>query len=596
LFETFKRVYLLVGRENPLRWVIVVVGAFVSSAVEMLGALLIYVMLGLVAAPEAGIELPVIGDLGELLGDTTDPGILQAIAVVIGLFFLVRLVVMVGFSYVKQRLAHNGGARLAGRLALGYLQLPYAHHLQRNSSELLRNAHHTVEDLAQQAFLSAITAISEAILVVGLVVVMVTVAPLETAMAVVLVGGVALLLFATVQPRLKRLGSGAQEQRKATLQTLQQALEGIRDVQVLRAEERFAAEYRQGRESVARSLYLRGTLNETPRLVIETTLIVFILTLFGVSMARGTPNAELLSTLGLFAYAGLRLQPSLQKLLHGLNSLRFAGPAVDQVTEDLELIGAEARSGSPPHLADTISFERELRFDAVSFTYPGADRPALIDVNLSIRPGEMLGVCGESGSGKTTVTDLLIGLLRPSAGRILVDGVDIADHRDAWFDRLGVVPQSVFLLDDTIRANVTFGGQPADEDELTQAIRLAQLDGVTAQLPLGLETVVGERGTRLSGGQRQRIAIARALYRRPSVLVLDEGTSALDNVTEASLLAALEGLRGRLTIIVVAHRISTIERCDRVAFMDASRLTQVGSVDELLAMRPAFREVSALDP
>jgi ATP-binding cassette, subfamily B, bacterial PglK len=589
--DTVRKIFWLVGRDNPARWVLLVIGAVVASGLEMLGAVLIYLLLAIIASPAGPLELPIVGDVRALAEGVDETSFLLWAAVVLGVFFLLRAGYFVFFTYVKNRLAHSAGERLSSRLADGYLRMPYAFHLRRNSSELIRNAHNSVEELAQYAFLSVIQVIAEFFLVVGLVLVMVIVAPAATGVAVLIVGSAAAVLLFTVQPRLRRLGVTAQEMRKRTLGSLQQSLHGIRDIRVLGVAPHFSRRYRADRRRLARTLYLRGTVIELPRLVIETSLVGFILLLFAASVAAGTATEELLSTLGLFAYAGLRIQPSLQKFVGGLNLIRFSESAVEHVYDDLRLVDEVDADVTEDR---DLTFEEAIRLEDVSFTYEGTDRPAVHDVNLVIRPGEVIGICGPTGGGKTTLTDLIVGLLEPTEGRVTVDDVDLRDRKPAWYRKLGVVPQMVFLVDDTLRRNIALGleDDEVDETALTRAVELAQLDDFVTQLPAGLDTVVGERGVRVSGGQRQRIAIARALYRQPEVLVFDEGTSALDNATESALIGALERLRGRHTIILVAHRLSTVRTSDRVVLIEDGRVGAVGSFERLRRVSASFRALT----
>jgi ABC-type multidrug transport system fused ATPase/permease subunit len=298
--------------------------------------------------------------------------------------------------------------------------------------------------------------------------------------------------------------------------------------------------------------------------------------------------------LGLFAYVGLKLQPSMQRIVRGINNLKFASAAIDDVHADLVLVEREApdlAEESPPPLP----FEREVLVEGVSFAYEGTDRPALKDVDLRIGAGEAIGICGPTGGGKTTLADLITGLLTPTSGRVIVDGVDIREHVRAWHSNLGVVPQMVFLVDDSLRRNIALGlpDKEIDEEAVSEAVHLAQLDEVVAALPQGLDTVVGERGVRISGGQRQRVSIARALYRQPKVLILDEGTAALDNSTEQKLMEALERLRGDHTIILIAHRLSTVRRCDRIVYVDEGRIAGTDTYDGLIRENTAFRRMSS---
>ena len=362
-----------------------------------------------------------------------------------------------------------------------------------------------------------------------------------------------------------------------TLRHLQQSLHGIRDIKVLGQEGYFANRYGRSRHRLARAFYLRATLTELPHTIIELSLVGFILVFFGFTIWNGGGSDAAVPILGLFAYVGLRLQPSLQRIVSGLNEIKFSAAPLEDVYADLRLIETLPRvtDGTTP-----LPFKDAIYVEDVCFQYEQTDRDALKTVNLTIRRGEQIGICGPTGGGKTTLVDIITGLLDPTSGRVAVDGHDLREHSRAWQRNLGVVPQTVFLIDDTMKRNIALGVADEDIDEvgLAEAVERGQLSDFVASLPDGLETAVGERGVRISGGQRQRIAIARALYRRPAVLIFDEGTSALDNATEAHVMGSMAFLRGKQTVILIAHRLSTVRNCDRVVFLEEGRVTGLGPV------------------
>jgi ATP-binding cassette, subfamily B, bacterial PglK len=593
VLATIRQAYDLVGRERPFRWVLLVVLALLVSGLEMVGAVLVYTLLAIVADPDGEIDLPLVGDLRERFDGGADDTLLLWTVAAMAVFFVVRAVVKVVSKYVQARVAHNAGARLSTRMFEGYLLWPYTMHLSRTTSELIRNGHQAVMDTIGQVVLPTIRTIAETFVVAGLLIVLVLLAPLATLAAVVVIGGTAALLMLLVQPRLKALGQIHHREARTTLSTMQQGLFGIRDVKVLGRERAFARSYGHSRVQMARAAYLREAAGQLPSILFELSLMAFIIGFFTFTIIRDGGAQDTLSVLGLFAYAGLRLQPSMQIIIQGLNSLKFAAAPLEDLHRDLQLMSEFGGSARP---AEALPFRSELRLEAVTFRYERADRDALRDIDLTIRPGEQIGICGPTGSGKTTLTDVVTGLLAPTAGRVTVDGHDLADAGTArrWHANLGIVAQMVFLTDDTLRRNIALGvaDEQIDDAALHEAVRLAQLEAFVAELPQGLDTTVGERGVRVSGGQRQRIAIARALYRRPEVLVFDEGTSALDNATEAQLMASIEALRGKHTIILVAHRLSTVRYSDRIVFLEHGRMTGTGTYDELRETNVAFREMA----
>lgn len=591
MLRTIRQTFDLIGREHPGRWVVLVALALLVSAFEIIGALLVYALLALVVDPGSAVELPLVGDLRGRFPTVDERSLLLSTVVAMAVFFLVRGAVRVAATYVQTRVAQNAGARLSNRLVEGYLRWPYAVHLRRHSAELIRNGHQAVLEMVDQLALPLIRVIAESLLVLGMLVLLTFIAPMATGLAIVVIGSAAGLLLLVVQPKLRYLGTVNHQASKTTLGAMQQALHGLRDIKVLGRESYFAGVYGTSRLEMSRARYLHMTVAQLPSIVIETALLGFILLFFTIALLGGAPAQSTLSVLGLFGYVGLRLQPSLRDIVVGLNSLKYSAAPLEDLHADLERIQATPlqTEGLP------LPFTEALRLDHVTFRYEGAAEEALVAIDLAIRPGEQIGVIGPTGGGKTTLVDVMVGLLEPTDGFVVVDGVDLREHARAWQRNIGIVPQMVFLTDDTLRRNIALGVDDAevDDDALREAVRLAQLENFVHALPDGLDTKVGERGVRVSGGQRQRIAIARALYRRPSVLLFDEGTSALDNATEAHLMSAVEGLRGERTIILVAHRLSTVRNCDRVVFVEHGRVTGVGSYDELAREHAAFRAMAS---
>jgi ATP-binding cassette, subfamily B, bacterial PglK len=580
MLDALRRCLGLLGPGHAGRWVVVVVLAVIASALEVLGALLVFALLARITTDASGFDLPLVGDMRVVLPDADERTLLLVVGAGLAAFFAFRAVVIVGQAYVQYRVAENAGARLATRLLQGYLAMPYSFHLKRNSAELVRNSYDTVQQFSREALVPAVKLVSQVAMVVGMVLLLLLTNPLATVSAVAALGPLTWVLLRVVHPRVKVFGGHAQAMSRTSLQTLQESLAGWRDITILGRRREFVEAFRRDRRNLARARYLRATAKELPRVVLETGLVLFILAFLGASVLLGDGALNALPVLGLFGYAALRLQPSLNEIMVALNSLKFVGPGIDLLHADLQLFeqaGEDDEADAPHHL------HAELRLHGVDARYPEAHENALSGVDLTIRAGEFIGIVGPTGGGKSTLVDLMLGFLPPARGTVSVDGVDVHEDLAAWHAGIGVVHQSVFLADATLRRNVALGVPDAEIDEtrVREALSLAQLDAFVAALPQGLETTVGEDGVRLSGGQRQRLAIARALYRRPSTLFFDEGTSALDRSTEAQLMGALEALRGQRTIIAVAHRLSTVEACDRVVLVEGGRIVDVAPFREL---------------
>lgn len=593
MLTTVRRAFRMLDQDRRGRWWLLVLLASFVALLEMVGALLVFLLMEMVVSPMDEVSVPVLGDLTSIVSGLDEGQVLLTILAVMGVFFVFRAFVKVGSKYAQFRVACNAGARLSNRLAEGYLRMPYSVHIQRNSAELIRNTMSAVDTIVFGIYIPVVRVVAESLILLGILTVLLIVSPLGTLIAVLVVGGAATLLLLVVQPRVKRIGRQAHDLSGRTLRSVQQSLKGIRDVKILGREMYFAREFGRNRIAFARTMYLRSTIVAVPAIVIETALIGFILLFFGLVVVSGSEATGALAVLALFGYAGLRIQPSLQQIVSGLNEMKHATAPLDDLYEDLQAVGEGVdRSGDD---VEPLPFARALTLKDVSFQYEEADRPALNDINLTIRPGEQIGICGPTGGGKTTLVDVITGLLEPSAGSITVDDKDLLNHEREWQRNLGVVPQMVFLIDDTLRRNIALGvtDDEIDEEALRDAVELAQLTEFVSTLPGGLDSMVGESGVRLSGGQRQRVAIARALYHRSSVLVFDEGTSALDTATELSLMDAIEGLRGDHTIILVAHRLTTVRKCDKVVFVENGRISGVDTFEMLEQRHEGFRRLVA---
>ena len=605
------RIHDLLGRERPGRWVILVLISIIASGFEMLGAVAIYALLALLTAPATVTTLPLVGDLIGLI--PTDE--ISTLRIVVGsavmLFFVIRGGVIVFRAYVEARLVTAAGVQIADRLLAGYLAMPYRFHTQRNTAELVRNTFTSTDQLQRQVMLPLAWFVGDAIVVVALSVVILVSEPFGGLVAVVFLGGVTAIIQRLLRPRLRGWSRRSQDAARGGLQAVQQSLGGIRDIKLLGQEADFLAEHRWHRRRGARALYLSQAAGSIPRAMIELAMVSAVVVLTFVTLATGASVDEALATIGLFAYAGLRLQPVLQRIVTSLNSIRSNSAIVDDLAEDLRQVNdwqqvvtagdAQDRTAGAPGAAAGVEvvepFRERLQLEDVHFSYAPDEpdlRPALRGVDLTVRRGEFLGICGPTGGGKSTLLDLLIGLLRPTSGRITVDGRSLDAAPTWWWAQLGVVSQQVFLTDDTLRRNIAFGvaRDAVDEERLARCVERAQLRRMIDEQPDGLDTIVGERGIRLSGGQRQRVAVARALYREPPVVVLDEGTSALDGATETKVIAALDEMSADRTLIAVAHRLDTLRGADRIIVVAEGRIEASGTYDQLLGASPLFRSLA----
>jgi ABC-type multidrug transport system fused ATPase/permease subunit len=595
--ETTRRVFAFVEPGDRAAWVGLALLGLIVTWVDVAAALLIFQITQLVADAGARLDLPMLGDPRALVPRLTDQQVLvMAMGLVTG-FFLLRAGLMLVQSYLRARVAERTGVRLSSRLFRGYLRMPYPFHLQRNSAELIYMVNEAVRNVVEHTLNPALRLASEALTIAALGIALTLIAPLAAIIAAALFVPLLFLMVPVVQRRLADLGRTGHEVGQGALAALQQSLHGFRDITILGRQAYFSEQYERIRKEIGRIHDLQQFLGDVPRISLETALVIFVAVFTATRAAAGGSTRESLAVLSMFAYAAFRILPSLNRMVLQLNDLRFGSAAAADVHRELTAVETSPGTGatSAGGTRNPLPFRRAIRLDGVSYRYPEAERDALLNVTIEINKGESIGVVGPTGGGKSTLLDIILGLLPPTRGRVFVDDVDVQAHLEGWLLNLGVVPQTVYLLDTTLRHNIALGVEDRDIDEgrLRDAICLAQLQSFVASLPKGVDTLVGERGIRVSGGERQRVAIARALYRCPEVLVFDEGTSALDTVTEAELLSALEPLRRDRTLIIVAHRLSTVRNCDRILLVDSGCIADTGSFPELVERNVAFRRLAA---
>ena len=582
--RTVIQAFQLVPKPLRRRWLLLAPLAVLAAFLEAVAAAGILALIRLISDPAADASR-LIMTLRETIGGG-DGTFVVRIAVLLGAFFAAKNLYRLCEAYFQFRVAADTGVKLTARLMRRYLEAPYALHLRRNSAEMV---HLIARQLADVGFVlqAAVSLVSETLVVLAVLAVLVLAAPWSALGVALFLGAVLAGILRSTYVWHGRWGRQLHDRGIAHLKTLQESLGGVKEIKSIGRYDYFVERTRETRGYMADLDVRRLTSEQIPRLGVETVFVGGLAILIW-SAGEAGAGSSLTATLGLMAYAGLRLLPSMQLIIYRAERISLGAAGVEAAWEDLINLPVEVDAEDP------IEFEREIKFDGVSFSYEEAGRPAVSDLSFAIERGESIGVVGATGSGKSTLVDLALGLLEPDAGRVEIDGVDLSGRERSWRTHVGYVPQSVTLLDDTIRRNIALGWEDAeiDRDRLQEAIGMAQLDHFVSSLPEGLETVVGERGVRISGGERQRLAVARALYEQPEVLVFDEATAALDNRTEQAVTETIERLRGRKTMILVAHRLSTVQRCDRLIYLRNGRIAGVGSYDELLDRNVDFRAMA----
>jgi ABC-type multidrug transport system fused ATPase/permease subunit len=569
------------------------VAASLALALCEIVALLSVVPLIQLLAGQDAKSSTLLGLLADLSGTLNTSSLILVTALVMLVAFLVKAIASIWSRWWILGFVYDEEANLSEELLGYYVRAPYSLHLQRNSAELIRTMIESVSAVFLYGVVGLVTVFSELTYLVLILVTLLMLLPVP-AVGFLLYFGIAGLLFLRLLHRRSHgYGRSLSDGSLAIYRTATQILGGVKELQIRNNADHFLSEFARARSEFGWARRRAAFVAELPKYFLEVIFMTGFALLAVVLFARSS-TGEALSLLAFAVATGFRILPSVARLLGGYNGMRIGLPALSLVLDDVKL----ARRSPAAAQTSTARFplRRELSLEHLSFRYPGTERDVLDDIDLRIPAGSSVAFVGSSGAGKSTLADVLMGLHRPTAGRVTVDGVNIRTDTIAWQRSIGMVPQDVYILDATLRANVAFGEAPdaVNERRLSAALTRAQLDDLIKDLPNGVDTIVGERGGRLSGGQRQRIGIARALYLEPSVLVLDEATSALDSETERRITETIESLHDQMTVVVIAHRLSTVRKCDMLLYLERGRIAAAGTFESVAAESPAFARLVKL--
>ena len=591
-----RKILALLDRRERWQGVGIFAAVLVMAFVEVAGVLSIMPFMALVAQPERVLATEWGGRLYALGGfESTNAFLFAAgVVVLIAITFANALAAVTSWAMLRYgwRVHHDMAVRMLGR----YLHQPYEFYLSRNTADLSKNILQEINLVVQGVIIPGMQAIARAIVSLAIFVLLFLVDPALAATMVAVLGGAYGLIYLLLRKGQARLGRERVNASRAMYTIAAEAFGGIKDVKILGREEAFLERFSTPSKQHSRQRALNATIGQVPRHLLETVAFggMLVITLYLIAVRQDL--GAVIPIISLYALAGYRLMPSLQQVFHGLTQVRFNMAALDDLHGDWTAdAGGRVSSAPSPRPAPAASATNDgVELRDVWYRYPGAEDFALRGIALSVPAKQTVALVGETGSGKTTIADLVLGLLQPASGDVLVNG-ESADA--ALVDRnrgIGYVPQQIFLCDDTVANNIAFGVPPerVDRVAVARAARIANLADFIAELPAGYDTVIGERGVRLSGGQRQRIGIARALYNDPAVLVLDEATSALDGYTETGVMEAIHGLSRQKTMIIIAHRISTIQDVDLIYVIRKGTVIAQGTYHELLRTCAEFRAMA----
>ena len=591
--KIFIKVYELLSSRERKRVSLIFIAIVVMGFLEMLGVASIAPFTAVASNP----EIIQSNDKLKLLYDFIQPTSTNNFLVSLGVIVLVLITLSNLFAAVTTwailTFTNNQGHRLSKKLFKNYLMQSYAFFLGRNSAELSKNMFSEVGRVVVGVLSPGMRVIAKTVVVVCILSLLVLADPILAITIFSILGGLYLVIFTFIRRRVALLGKMAVKADSERYQAANEAFGGIKEIKLLGCEEFLIARYSEPSESLAKFNASSQVISQLPRYFLEIIAFgsILIVMIYLLVIKGGLGPA--LPFIALYTFAGYRLMPALQQIFNGMAMIRYNSAALDLLYKDITEVQDFNGSESEVESQSRIRPVNEINLKDVSYSYPGETSTVIEQLGLTIKVNSTVGIVGTTGSGKTTILDIFLGLLNPERGGIYVDGVEIIQNKmRAWQSSLGYVPQSIFLADTTITKNIAFGVPDSEIDHarVVKAAKMASLhDFITSSLTDDYETTVGEDGVRLSGGQRQRIGIARALYRNPSVLILDEATSALDAQTERVIMEEIYELTEKKTVLIVAHRLATIEQCDVIFFLKKGKIIASGSYHELLEKSEPFR-------
>lgn len=568
--KIYKKLMILLDKKQKKKMVFLVFMMLVGAILETLGVSMI-LPVATVVLEENAMEKPYLAAVCELfhIDNTNDLMILVMTALIV--IFVVKNIFLFFQQKVQLKFVYTNQFATSRRMMINFMERPYEYYLNADTSVIQRSITSDVNNM-YGLILALLQLVSEGIVFVCLAVVSLVNDVWMSLTVTALLVAALLIIKCVLKPIMKKAGEENQEFYSGLYKWIDQSVMGIKEIKIANKEHYFINEYSKCGAGYVGAVQRYNLFNATPRLLIETVAMAGMILYLMVQLSQGVKATEIMPQVTLLAMVAMRLIPCANRINNHLTSISYFEPFFMGVSDNLqdeikdESIDYNEETYQKKQDVTKLDIKEKIELRDITFKYPNTEVLIFDHADMTFPIGKSIGIVGTSGSGKTTVVDILLGLLKLQSGEILADGVEIREHYQSWLKNIGYIPQSIFMIDSTIRKNVAFGYADEDiHDELVwRALKEAQLDEFVRGLPEGLDTGIGERGIRISGGQRQRIGIARALFEDPEVLVLDEATSALDNETEAAIMDSINRLHGKKTLIIIAHRLQTIEKCDMV--------------------------------
>ncbi len=576
--DMIKKMRYILDRRQKMQICFLGMLIFVGGLLETVSVSGLLPVVWVIIDPAKAQENKYVRVLMEILHtDSIEGFIVPLLTAMILLYTLKNAFLLLLANEQNKFIAHNRN-KLISQVLREFLNRPYEFYLDADIPTVFRLTDSDIPNVFN-ILMAMISLVSEAVVFALLCVVMVATDWKLLVFLIVVFGCLSVLILKVMKPRLSRLGEKNLAIQSRIAKWRIQAIYGIKDVKVLHREAFFADNYESSGKIGAGYSKRYAVMNNTPRLLIETIFIASILGYIILYILAGNDASTLVPILTAFGVAAIRMMPSVNRINTYMTDISYFRPCLDYVYENMNINEISKKNNQtlkPVDATKTMALRDRIELRDIVYAYPNTDKLIFDHADMVIPCGKSVGIMGPSGAGKSTIVDILLGLLKVRTGKILCDGVDIFDNYPAWLSRIGYIPQSIYLVDEPIRNNIAFGiaDSEIDDARIWDALEEAQLAAFIRGLPEGLDTAIGDRGVRLSGGQRQRLGIARALYHNPEILVFDEATSALDNETEAAVMDAINSFHGRKTMIIIAHRLNTIEKCDMIYKVDAGKITR----------------------
>lgn len=568
------KIRFLLNRKQEKEVLILFTLLLIGVLFEILGLGALIPVIGLLSDPKSFSKYLSYNQLNTIKNTIGDINFIYIGLTIIVLIYVIKSIFLVYLSWKQNKFSSNLTSNLANKLFDGYLKMPYQFHINRNSSIPLSIIQNEIGSFSTvvQAFIQLL---GEATILIGILLTLTFLFPIGTLFIILFFGISVSIFFKLSKSRLNTWGNERHSLLLKMNKDLMQGFGGIKDLKIYGRETFFSEKYKIVNNTSAQIFIKTNTLSFVPRFFLELLAVLGFISLIVLMLILKQPLNTILQSLGVFVAAAFRMIPSVNRMMISMQQIKFANVTIDKLYNEFEILDDIIHKKSHLISDTSLKFEKEIEFKNISFGYNDSGY-IINDFNLKINSGEFLGIVGSSGSGKSTIVDLLLGLLVPDKGGVYTDGEMIHNQLNSWQKLIGYVPQTIYLTDDTLKNNIGFGIKESEIDiaRVNFAIKAAQLDDYISSLPQGLDTNVGERGVKMSGGQRQRIGIARALYNHPKILVLDEATSALDNLTEHDVMESIY-LMKNITVIIIAHRLSTLNKCNRIIEIKSGKIETI---------------------